>query len=257
MNYYNRQINKMIREAMDNYCPPSTYKNMKPTKEEFGVQDFDIENIVKERKSFMEKKGKYENLIAASAIFGCLPAMLISALFNFIFHLSNNTYMWVFFISWVFLIIFFIVMSNIKYPNESEYKKIEEYTRAVGEYSWWQKRKKKDFWYSLNGRSFEIEISKIFKKNGYNTRICKQGGDEGVDLEIEKNGVVEIIQCKAHKSKISPSVARDLLGTMLNKKVNHAYLITLNGGTAGTIDFCRKNNITIWDIDDIIKNNDK
>ncbi len=57
MAYYNsRQINKMVKDAIDNYCPPSTYKNKMPTKEEFGVQDIDIDQIEKERDIFMKKK---------------------------------------------------------------------------------------------------------------------------------------------------------------------------------------------------------
>ena len=254
MAYYNsREINKMIKDAIDNYCPPTTYKNKKPSKEEFGVQSIDIDRIERERKQFIDKQKTYETLMGASIIFGCLPAMLISSIAGFVLELSDNSWMWVFFGSWVFLIVLFSILSSKKYPDEKIYEQIKKYTQARSQYYWWQERKKKDFWYSLDGRKFEIEISNIFKKLGYKTKICKQGGDEGVDLEIEKDGKKEIIQCKAHKSKISPSVARDLLGTMLNKKVNHAYLITLNGGTAGTIDFCKKNNITLWDLDDIIK----
>lgn len=251
--YSSRQINKMVKDAIDNYCPPSTYKNKMPTEEEFGVQDIDIDQIEKERNIFMKKKEKYETLMGASFIFGCLPALIVSSLVGLLFELSDNAYMWLFSASWLFLIVFFGIMSSKKYPNEKTYEKAKKYTQARSQYYWWQERKKKDFWIKLDGRKFEIEIARIFKKLGYKTKICKQGGDEGVDLEIEKEGVLEIVQCKAHKAKVSPSVARDLLGTMLNKKVNHSYLVTLNGGTTGTIDFCKKNNITLWDIDDIIR----
>ena len=39
----------------------------------------------------------------------------------------------------------------------------------------------------MSGRKFEISIAHIFKSMGYETKICKQGGDEGVNIEIFKD----------------------------------------------------------------------
>ena len=263
MSYYKKEKNRRSKNAVNNYCPPKTYKNNKPIKEEFEIKNTDIDLIEKEYISFEKKKNTIEIIISGTwFILGSVPCGYFAAYIANEFNLNDNSLLG-FIPIIVFFILYFIgfaivglLTAFIKYSKIGEYEKIKKYKSALNEYYWWQERKKKDFWYSLNGRKFEIEISNIFKKLGYKTKICKQGGDEGVDLEIEKDGNKEIIQCKAHKSKISPSVARDLLGTMINKKVNHAYLITLYGGTAGTIDFCKKNNITLWDINDIIKYNE-
>lgn len=253
--YSNRQINKIVKDVIDNYCPPSTYKNKMPTKEEFSIQNIDIDKIEKEYNSFDKKKNAIETFLGVAWFaLGGIPAGYVSVYICEAMNLSTDSFIPII----IFMALYFLgfgvigLTDYIKYNKKEEYENIKKYKEAMSQYYWWQNRKKKDFWYSLDGRKFEIEIANIFKKIGYKTKICKQGGDEGVDIEIEKNGNKEIIQCKAHKAKVSPSVARDLLGTMLNKKVNHAYLVTLNGGTAGTIDFCKKNNITLWDIDDII-----
>ena len=116
---------------------------------------------------------------------------------------------------------------------------------------------KRDYWFSLDGREFEIEVANVFCRLGYETRICKQGGDRGIDIELWKNNKKEIVQCKAHKNKVAPTVARDLYGTMKANGIEKAYLVTLNGGTSGTVEFCLLHNIEIWDIRDIIKHQDK
>ena len=249
MSYYSKEQRRKIEEILNNYIPPTTYKDKKPSEEEFEIKDLDIELIEKERKKFLEQREKYKKVGMFSLALGAFPGMQI------FFVIGRENLLFIASIPWIIFVIFCFVLGSIKYPKENLYKKIKNYNNAMWEHNWWQLRKQKDFWFSLNGRKFEIEISRIFKKMGYKTKICKQGGDEGVDLEIEKDGVYEIIQCKAHKSKISPSVARDLLGTMYNKNIKHAYLITLNGGTTGTMDFCKNNNITLWDINDIIKHN--
>jgi restriction system protein len=105
----------------------------------------------------------------------------------------------------------------------------------------------------MSGRNFEISVAKLFKRAGFEVEICKQGGDGGVDLLLKKDGDISCVQCKAHNNKISPSVARDLLGTMLSLQAIQGYLVTFFGGTQGTIDFCKKNNLILWDIEDILK----
>ena len=255
MAYYKKRKKRKNKNVINDYCPPKTYKNRQPTKEEFDVQDIDVDKIEKEYKLY-EKRMESISLILTCLWFflGFIPSYCLSLLI-YNYTSINETLMHVLTIVFYFLLLglFPNLQNIIKYRKIKDYEKVRKYKYAISEYEWWQLRKKKDFWYRLSGRQFEIEISSIFKKQGYKTKVCKQGGDEGVDVEIEKNGVIEIIQCKNHKSKVSPSVARDLLGTMVSKNVSHSYLITLNGGTSGTLDFCNKNNITLWDVDDIIK----
>ena len=262
MGYYgnNRdyiEYKKFVKNKKNNYKPPRTFKNRKPTKEEFNIQNLDIDQLEKDRKDFYERQKKYDLLPLLSFWFGIFPAMIMAYLIILLFNISDDYIGYIAIPFWILLmIVCFRKSSDNTYSREDEYKRLKDYYEATSQYEWWQDRKKKNFWYSLNGREFEIEISNIFLKLGYETTICKQGGDEGIDIKIKKDGIWEIIQCKAHKSKISPTVARDLLGTMINSNVSHAYLITLNGGTSGTIDFCRKNNITLWDVDDIIKHHE-
>ena len=264
MAYYNNSINRILNGTTNTYNPPKTYKNKKPTKEEFRVENLDFTFIEKEYKGYIKKTDMIDTILGIGWFaLGGIPCGYISA--SSTSHFGDDSFIPIIIFFLLYFLGFYLIgflakglqlfLVGKKNKYKTDYENIEKYKNACREYEWWQERKAKEFWFKLDGREFENEIAKIFRRNGYKATVCKQGGDEGIDIELEKNNEREIVQCKAHKSKISPSVARDLCGTMLNSNVKHAYLVTLHGGTSGTIDFCRKNNITIWDIDDIMKYN--
>ena len=135
-------------------------------------------------------------------------------------------------------------------------REINDYQEELKKYQDYLIRTEKEFWYSLDGHSFENEIAKIFKKEGFDTKISKVGADGGVDIVVSKNHKRYAVQCKAHTSKISESVARDLYGVLHSKNFDGGYLITLNGTSSKTKEFCENNKdkpIIIWTINDILK----
>lgn len=133
---------------------------------------------------------------------------------------------------------------------------LNEYQLELKKYKDYCLRAEKEFWYSLDGHTFEQEIAKIFKKEGFETKVSKVGADGGVDIVISKNGKQYAVQCKAHTSKISESVVRDLYGVLHSRNFDGGYLVTLNGISSKTKEFCKKNKdkpIIIWTIYDILK----
>lgn len=140
-----------------------------------------------------------------------------------------------------------------KFLQQDKLDKISIYEEAIKQHEYWQNRKKEEYWRGMNGRTFEKEINDLFLRRGYKTKLCKGGGDGGVDIIALKDKTRIAIQCKAHAKKISPSIARDLLGTISANGFSKGYLITLNGGTNGTIDFCKNNGLILWDIKDILE----
>ena len=230
-----------------NYVPSSTeYRDNKPLKKDFNIDKYDTDEI---RRKCSKIEDFQTDVSSWAILWMCLSFLIIAILYEF--------FKWYSIIIWITGMIVLVYLSNRPYDNKSVYERIKKYDRALYEYNWWQNRKKVEFWFSLNGREFEIEIANIFRKLGYSARVCKQGGDKGIDINLSKlDGTREIVQCKAHKNKISPSVARDLYGTMTANNIDKAYLVTLNGATSGTIDFCRRHNIEVWDVVDIIKHQD-
>jgi hypothetical protein len=117
------------------------------------------------------------------------------------------------------------------------------------------RRRETEYWFSLGGHEFEEEISNLFKRSGHFSVIKTKGsGDGGIDLILTANdGTKIVVQCKAHKAPIGPSIARDLYGAMHHEQVNRGIIVSLGGVTQGVRDFIEGKNISIIDVDGVIK----
>ncbi len=87
-----------------------------------------------------------------------------------------------------------------------------------------------------------------FRKNGY--RVERRGGahaDDGIDLVIERDGVVTAVLCKRWKAwKVNPNTVRELLGTITGGHVPHGMILTLRGYTVPARVKAQEYGITIW-----------
>ena len=127
---------------------------------------------------------------------------------------------------------------NKKYSNLKKYKK------KLKEYETWFFRTQLDFWRSLSGRQFEIELASLLKKHGHTVKVVGGAGDKGIDIILDNNTAV---QCKAHKSKVGPAAIRDLIGSMQNANYKQGILASVNGFSKGVYEYNKKNNIELLD----------
>ncbi len=109
------------------------------------------------------------------------------------------------------------------------------------------------YWRSLSGVGFEKRIEEWFLKNGFTASRTSYSNDKGIDLYISKSDKSFIVQCKAHKNKISPYVVRDLYGTFSSGRYNGAFLISLEGFTKGVIEFAEGKPIALISLEDILR----
>jgi HJR/Mrr/RecB family endonuclease len=127
---------------------------------------------------------------------------------------------------------------NKKYSNLKKYKK------KLKEYENWFFRTQLDFWRSLSGRQFEIELASLLKKHGHTVKVVGGAGDKGIDIILDNNTAV---QCKAYKSKVGPAAIRDLIGSMQNANYKQGILASVNGFSKGVYEYNKKNNIELLD----------
>ena len=147
-----------------------------------------------------------------------------------------------------------------KYPKKDEWNNYQRYLDDTKKYNDWLQSQKIDFWKSLDGFSFEKEMQKLFSAQGYDSRLTKSGADGGVDIVLKKDGKTIAVQCKAHKTKISEGIARDLYGVLFAHNYDSGILATVNGASKKTIEFCqglRDKPISVLDVNDIIKIQEK
>ena len=127
---------------------------------------------------------------------------------------------------------------NKKYSNLKKYKK------KLKEHETWFFRTQLDFWRSLSGRQFEIELASLLKKHGHTVKVVGGAGDKGIDIILDNNTAV---QCKAYKSKVGPAAIRDLIGSMQNANYEQGILASVNGFSKGVYEYNKKNNIELLD----------
>ncbi len=110
--------------------------------------------------------------------------------------------------------------------------------------------KEKKFWRAQDGYTFERNMAAIFRMFGHKVRRTSGSGDEGVDLFLDND---TIVQCKATKSQIPPAVVRDLYGTMKHFGSIRGIIISLGGFTPGCHQFIKGKNIELWDLDRLLE----
>jgi len=66
----------------------------------------------------------------------------------------------------------------------------------------------------LDGYSFEQATAEVLRKHQFTALVTRVSGDGGIDIEVTRNGLQGVVQCKAHINCVGPSVVRDLYGVI-------------------------------------------
>jgi len=119
------------------------------------------------------------------------------------------------------------------------------------------KRKTFQFWINLDPYKFEHEITELFIKNGFIAKTTKGSGDGGIDIFLNKNNRKGIAQCKKQKTRVSPSVIRDIYGTMISGKFNFAYVICPAGFSNESVSFAKGKKIILIGLKRIMEMNNE
>ena len=113
--------------------------------------------------------------------------------------------------------------------------------------------KSKDWWWSLDGWEFEEEVARIFRLNGYKTKVTKKTSDGGIDIVMYKGNCKYAVQCKHYQSEVSVDVLRALNGVKQDFGADVLILVASSGITKAGWDFVQnKPYIKILTLKDIM-----
>ena len=106
----------------------------------------------------------------------------------------------------------------------------------------------------MNPYEFEWLVANIFQHFWYSTRVTKWSWDKGIDINIEKDGHKEIIQCKRYKKRIGTPVIRDFIGTMNLSGIHNWYIVTTSDFSFEVVNLLKgkENDIKLIDIETLI-----
>ena len=239
-NHYKALLKNILAQP---YIPPKILS--KPKLQDYGLSD----EILKQNeinKNNEETNRKY------------LLNILLIFIISLIFYNCDDIRLSIFFSFFPFCI--YIGLKDVLcISNTTEIdKKFNKYKEDMNSFEYWTvlypKKKVSSYWYSLNGYEFEKSLSEVYKANGYKTCVTSKSGDGGVDIVVWNKDTTKIyIQCKAFKGKAGVSIVRELYGVMVNDKVEQGIVACLGGFTSGAHEFAKNKNISLIDVNDIIK----
>ena len=162
---------------------------------------------------------------------------------------------WILF-GWLLLVPAFLVLGALWRRVQPDYRAFAQFQAAKAQYkrdlAEWM-RTQQQWWRSLSGSAFEVEVARVFQRRGYAVQRTGGAGDEGVDLRLAKDGKSILAQCKAHKNPVGPAVVRDLYGTLLHHKHAEAWLISTSGFTVGARRFAQGKPLRLVTLEDLLR----
>lgn len=111
---------------------------------------------------------------------------------------------------------------------------------------------KRSYWQCLDGYAFEHATAEVLNKHQFNARVTPGSGDGGIDVEVTKNGLKGVVQCKAHVACAGPHVVRDLYGVIHHSGAAFGIIVSRGGVSQGAVDFARDKPILFLDTSDLI-----
>lgn len=134
----------------------------------------------------------------------------------------------------------------------SEHKFCLSVARAAAQRQEALLRQKRAYWDTLNGYQFEIATADVLKLHRFNPKLTGGSADGGVDIEVSRDALKGVVQCKAHAACIGPHTVRDLFGVIHHSRVDFGIIASRGGFTPGAIAFARDKPIFLIDVSDLV-----
>lgn len=102
---------------------------------------------------------------------------------------------------------------------------------------------------AMNWSDLEILTRRLFEQQGYRaTRIGGEGADGGVDIELRRQGLRILVQCKQWKTRqVGVGVVRELFGVVTLHRADGGIIVTCGVYTKEARDFARLSHLQLVD----------
>jgi hypothetical protein len=99
----------------------------------------------------------------------------------------------------------------------------------------------------MNGQEFEKFIAELFGKMGFETKVTKASGDQGIDVIASKNGDTIGIQAKCYSNTVGNSAIQEVVAGKNYYRLDKAMVITNNFFSDSARQLATANSIVLWD----------
>ncbi len=104
----------------------------------------------------------------------------------------------------------------------------------------------------MSGKTFEKYLEVLFEKLGYRVERTRYIGDYGADLVTAKDGVKTVIQAKRYKGKAGVKAIQEAVAAKGYYDCQKAMVITNSFFTQQAIVLARRNQVELWDRDELV-----
>ncbi|MEE9320222.1 MAG: restriction endonuclease [Granulosicoccus sp.] len=100
---------------------------------------------------------------------------------------------------------------------------------------------------ALSWQAFEQLVGEAYRRQGFTVlENARAGADDGVDLELSRDGETTLVQCKRWRSnRIGVSIIREHLGVMVSRGISRGIVVCSGRFTKPAIVFARANHIEL------------
>lgn len=127
------------------------------------------------------------------------------------------------------------------------YKKRDQYLKNDFSKENKIKEDEKEYEEISTGEEFEIYLSKMFTKLGYNSSLTKTTGDQGADLIIIKSSKKFVVQAKFYSKPVGNKAVQEVIGAIKFYNADGGIVVTNNTYTKSAIELANVNGIQLID----------
>lgn len=102
-----------------------------------------------------------------------------------------------------------------------------------------------------NGIDFEHWCASRLEEQGWHVRVSKASGDQGIDIEAMKDGLLVAIQCKRYSTPIGNKSVQEAYTGATHYGANKAVVIGTGGYTKAAIELAANTGVTLIDAENI------
>lgn len=84
-----------------------------------------------------------------------------------------------------------------------------------------------------DGYQFEVYVAELLIRHGWTASVTQAGGDNGVDIVAEKDGLSMAIQCKRYKGSVGNQAVQEVYAGMKHMALSRAAVISTGRYTKG------------------------
>jgi len=104
----------------------------------------------------------------------------------------------------------------------------------------------------MDGRTFEVFLSTVFERLGYDVQVTKYRGDYGADLVVAHQGVRTVVQAKRWRKSVGLKAIQEAVAAKAMYDCSKALVVANRSFTDQAKTLARANGVELWDRDVLV-----